>query len=39
MSSSQVHGPVVTYYRILTTRKMVEVVHIRHGARLEPVRL
>ncbi|MBV9888086.1 MAG: type II toxin-antitoxin system RelE/ParE family toxin [Acidobacteria bacterium] len=34
-----VHSPVVAYYRILATRKTVEIIHLRHGARLEPLRL
>jgi plasmid stabilization system protein ParE len=34
-----VHSPVIAYYRILATRKTVEIVHIRHGARLEPLHL
>jgi plasmid stabilization system protein ParE len=34
-----VHSPVVAYYRILTTRKIVEIAHIRHGSRSEPLRL
>jgi plasmid stabilization system protein ParE len=34
-----VHSPVIAYYRILATRKTVEIVHIRHRARLEPLHL
>jgi plasmid stabilization system protein ParE len=32
-----VHSPIIAYYRILTTRKTIEVMHLRHGARLEPL--
>jgi plasmid stabilization system protein ParE len=33
------HTPIVAYYVVHLDRRTVEVLHLRHGARLEPQRL
>jgi len=31
-----VHSPTLVYYRVLEEKKVVEVLHLRHGARRPP---
>jgi plasmid stabilization system protein ParE len=30
------HSPIVAYYRVQTDKRVVEIIHLRHGARMPP---
>jgi len=32
-----VHSPFLIYYRVNTTQRKIEIIHIRHGARKPPM--
>jgi plasmid stabilization system protein ParE len=31
-----VHGPILVYYRVHEKKRLVEVLHLRHGSRKQP---
>jgi toxin ParE1/3/4 len=33
------HTPIVAYYTVRLDRRTVEILHVRHGARLDPLHL